>query len=256
MTDPRGRSEPRSRAFGDAAQEYDRVRLSPPPEAVRWLVSPGSTLVLDLAAGTGQLCRRLEGMDVGFVAVEPDERMRAVLLERSPGARVLAGLAENIPLRDQSVDAVVVGSAWHWFNPGRALAEVARVIRDGGSLGVIGTSPDPFVAWVNELFGTEADPHRRKVRETYADVSLPPEAPFGPVSTASFSSSVTMPVDQVLALFATHSNYLVATDEEKAELDRHATEVLSGHTGDAGAVELPVQSWGWRTERARRPGRP
>lgn len=99
------------------------MRLAPPAEAVSWLLASDERLVLDLAAGTGQLTRLLELIDVDVVAVEPDERMRGLLHDRSPRARVLDGVAEGIPLSDGSVDAVVVGSAWHWFEPAKALAE-------------------------------------------------------------------------------------------------------------------------------------
>jgi ubiquinone/menaquinone biosynthesis C-methylase UbiE len=41
-----------------------------------------------------------------------------------PRGRVLAGFAEDVPLEDGSVDAVVVGQAWHWFDEAKAVEEV------------------------------------------------------------------------------------------------------------------------------------
>jgi SAM-dependent methyltransferase len=234
----------RHRSFGDTAREYDRIRLAPPAEAIDWFLAGDERLVLDLGAGTGQLTRVLDDVDV--VAVEPDERMREVLRARSPRARVRDGVAERIPLPDASVDAVVVGSAWHWFDPARALAEVARVVRDGGRLGVAGLSPDPFVDWVADLFDTDAEPHKGKVRGIYVDVELPADAPFTPVTTQEFVSSVPMTPEAVLELFATHSDYLVADEAERARLDARRKAVLAGETGP---IDLPVRSWAWRTVR-------
>jgi SAM-dependent methyltransferase len=239
----------RPRSFGDAAEEYDRVRLVPPAEAITWLLASDERLVLDLAAGTGHLTRFLERIGLDVVAVEPDEQMRAVLHGWSPRARVLDGVAERIPLSDASVDAVVVGSAWHWFKPGEALAEVARVVRDGGRLGVVGTSPDPFVDWMGELFDTEAEPYKENVRRIYVDVELPAGAPFDPVATASFGSLVPMAPEDALGLFRTASHYLVADAAERARLDARRGAVLAEHLDDAGLINLPIRSWAWRTER-------
>ena len=63
--------------------------------------------------------------------------MRATLAARSGGAEVLAGTAEAIPLAPESVDAVLVGSAFHWFDASRAVPEIARVLRPRGGLGMI-----------------------------------------------------------------------------------------------------------------------
>ncbi|MDT7804786.1 MAG: hypothetical protein QOI78_8219 [Actinomycetota bacterium] len=48
---------------------------------------------------------------------------------------------------------------------------------DGGRLGVAGLSPDPFADWVADLFDTDAEPHKGKVRRIYVDVELPAGAP-------------------------------------------------------------------------------
>jgi ubiquinone/menaquinone biosynthesis C-methylase UbiE len=50
---------------------------------------------------------------------------------------VLAGTAEAIPLDDGSVDAVFVGEAFHWFDPARAIPDIARLLRPRGGLAVI-----------------------------------------------------------------------------------------------------------------------
>src|SRR6202453_1408247 len=110
----------------------------------------GARAVLDLAAGTGAVTRELVGLAPRLIAVEPDERMRAVLAARCPEAEVLAGRGEDIPLPDASVDAVVISSAWHWLDPGRAVPEITRVLRVGGTLGVMWISRDARVPWVAE----------------------------------------------------------------------------------------------------------
>jgi ubiquinone/menaquinone biosynthesis C-methylase UbiE len=95
--------------------------------------------------------KELIGHAARVVAVEPDERMRAVLADRCPRAEVLAGRGEDIPLPAASVDAVVVWAAWHWLDPGRAVPEITRVLRPGGRLGVLWVSRDMRVPWVAEF---------------------------------------------------------------------------------------------------------
>jgi ubiquinone/menaquinone biosynthesis C-methylase UbiE len=106
---------------------------------------------VDLAAGTGLFTRALLSRVPEITAVEPDGRMRVVLAERTEGVRVLDGRGEAIPLPDASVDAVFVSTAWHWLDPALAVPEIARVLRDGGRLGVIWTGRDRADDWVADL---------------------------------------------------------------------------------------------------------
>ena len=96
--------ETRRLSFGSVATDYDRYRPPPPPQALDWLIPPGAQAILDLAAGTGVVTRELIGRAARVVAVEPDERMRAVLADRCSQAEVLAGRGEDIPLPAASVD--------------------------------------------------------------------------------------------------------------------------------------------------------
>ena len=132
---------PSARAFDTAAELYDRVRPGYPPAAIDWFrrvlgIGPGRT-VLDLAAGTGKLTVPLVGTGARVVAVEPSDGMLAVLRTAAPEAEALAGTAEQIPLADASVDAVVVAQAFHWFDHDVALPEIRRVLRPGGGLGLV-----------------------------------------------------------------------------------------------------------------------
>ena len=146
--------EARRLSFGSVAADYDRYRPSPPPQALDWLIPADAAAVLDLAAGTGAVTREIMARSprpARVVAVEPDARMRAVLAARWPGAEVLDGQGEDIPLPDASVDAVLISAAWHWLDPERAVPEITRVLRVGGTLGVIWTSRDDRVPWVAEF---------------------------------------------------------------------------------------------------------
>ena len=63
----------------------------------------------------------------------------------------MEGRGESIPLPDAAADAVFVSTAWHWMDHEQAVPEAARVLRDGGRLGLIWTSRDREVDWLREL---------------------------------------------------------------------------------------------------------
>src|ERR1700690_250709 len=132
----------RARSFGRVAAEYERGRPGYPPEAIEWLLGDPPLEVLDLGAGTGKLTQALLAAGHRVSAVEPLDEMRAILSSQLPAARALAGSAEQLPLADASMDAVAVGSAFHWFDEGAALAEISRVLRPAGVLGHLGDSFD------------------------------------------------------------------------------------------------------------------
>ena len=171
----------RSMSFGSIADQYNRLRPSPPPAAIDWLLPDRATLVVDLAAGTGLLSRAIGSQAGQILAVEPDTRMSTVLLAESPGVRAVAGVGEALPLRDGSADAVLISSAWHWMDPELAVPEIGRVLRDGGRFGLIWTSRDREVEWVRDI-----DLLREPVDSPSA--RLPPTGPEredSPVATAT-----------------------------------------------------------------------
>jgi SAM-dependent methyltransferase len=144
-----------ARGFEFAPKPYELGRPPYPPEAVERLIAelrigPDSR-VLDLAAGTGKLTRLLAATGTELVAVEPVSAMRDVLTAALPQVEALDGTAERIPLPDVSVDAVVVGQAFHWFDGDAALAEIHRVLVPHGRLGLIWNVKDESVDWVEKL---------------------------------------------------------------------------------------------------------
>lgn len=145
-----------AKGFGAQAATYDKARPSYPPDAIDWLarklrIEPGQRVV-DLAAGTGKLTAPLARTGADLIAVEPVTAMRDMLRIRLPGVAAVAGVAESLPFASGSIDAVTVAQAFHWFDPARAMAELARVIRVGGRLGVIWNSLEPGTDWTDRVW--------------------------------------------------------------------------------------------------------
>lgn len=144
-----------ARGFEAGAASYEAARPGYPDEALAVLrdevgIAPG-TAVLDLAAGTGKLTRRLVELGADVTAVEPVTGMRQQLERVLPDVTALDGTAEEIPAADSSFDVVVVAQAFHWFDAASALAEIARVLRPKGRLALLWNERDETTPWVAEM---------------------------------------------------------------------------------------------------------
>ncbi|MFC3503172.1 class I SAM-dependent methyltransferase [Micromonospora krabiensis] len=233
-------------SFGVAAADYDRFRPRYPEDAVRWaldgvVTGDAPARVVDIGAGTGILSRAVLALGQEVVPVEPDDGMRAQLAAATPGTTPLAGSAEAVPLPDGSADAVLVGQAYHWFDREPAHAEIARVLRPGGTFAPIWNTRDETVEWVAELGRiAHMGDNSGDVVERYAD--------FGPafdaVQVGEFRHTTTLTPDEVLGMIGTRSYYLTASTRERETVDRELRELLATHPDLAGraTVELPYRT--------------
>jgi SAM-dependent methyltransferase len=215
-------------SFGRVADAYDRGRPPYPPEALAWLaaeldVGPAST-VLDLAAGTGKLTAALVPLAGHVIAVEPVAEMRRVLSAGRPEAEVLAGRAEEIPLGDGSVDVVFVAAAFHWFDADVALAEIHRVLRSGGGLGLLWNRPEwegepwyaDFTALLDRARAEQEAPNPYLAGEWRA--ALERSSAWGPVRKREFRHVHRVSRDGFLARAASWSVFAVLPGPEREEL--------------------------------------
>lgn len=141
----------RAASFAGVADAYDRGRPGYAGAAIEWLLGPRPLRVADIGAGTGKLTAALVRAGHQVVAVEPLDEMRAVLRRRVPAAVALPGRAEAVPLPDGSVDAVVAGAAFHWFERDLALREIERILAGPQILGLLGNGFDTSIEWVARL---------------------------------------------------------------------------------------------------------
>lgn len=224
MDTPYGDDEPapvpRGLSFGVAAAAYAEHRPGYPAIAVDFALEPVTrsvaVRVVDLAAGTGQLTAALlarPGLTV--TAVEPDPAMLAELQARSPQVTAVPGTAEHIPMADGSVDAVLVGQAFHWFDPARATSEIARVLRPGGVLAALWNHDDQDVEWVaGYRTAAEHDSSASSIPFAQAD-AMPTHPSLGAPEWAVFRHQYPRTIDSLIATLGTHSWALISTPEER-----------------------------------------
>jgi SAM-dependent methyltransferase len=235
-------SQTRSLSFGSEAAAYERGRPSYPPEAIDWLLPTGARDVLDLGAGTGKLTIRLVERGLRVVAVDPIPEMLEVLRGSLPDTPALLGTAEEIPLPDDSVDSVLVAQAWHWFDPERAVAEVARVLRPGGRLGLVWNTRDERLGWVKDLgriVGHEDDPFNQRV-------TLP--APFTDVERHQVEWTNYLTPQALIDLVASRSYCITSPTEVRTRTLDQVRELLTTHPAlaNASGLALPYVTVGIR----------
>jgi SAM-dependent methyltransferase len=224
----------RSLSFGSAAAAYERGRPSYPPEAIDWLLPRGARKVLDLGAGTGKLTTRLVERGLDVVAVDPIPDMLEVLSASLPETRALLGTAEEIPLEDNSVDAVLVAQAWHWVDPERAIPEIARVLRPGGRLGLVWNTRDERLGWVRELgqiIGSDGDGRR-------FDVTLPP--PFGERQRHQVEWTNYLTPQALIDLVASRSYCITSPADVRTQTLDQVRELLATHPALANSTGLAM----------------
>jgi SAM-dependent methyltransferase len=249
-----------SRSFGEVADEYNRLRSVPSPEALDWLLPSDATDVLEIGAGTGLLTRLLAERVDNVTAVEPDERMRAVLAAADPSVSVLPGQAEEIPADSSSVDVVIAQSAWHWVDESRAIPEVARVLRSGGRLSLVWTGPDRSVDWMRSLWAggiifspeEKANEDSRRRRRHLVNVDVDDENPFLQPETTLFRWTRVMTKADLVALSTTYSAVITMDEATRRRHLEAMADFLDAHEEFVGldTIDVPMRSYCWRATKA------
>jgi SAM-dependent methyltransferase len=236
-----------ARGFALAPEDYERGRPMYPFAAVRRLVRElrirPESAVLDLAAGTGKLTRLLAQLGADVVAVEPVDAMRQRLVETIPGVSARPGTAEAIPLEDESMDAVTVGQAFHWFDGDAALAEIHRVLRPGKGLGLIWNVKDESVDWVR-LLAEIIEPYRGSAprvasgawKEAFERTEL-----FTPIERARFAFVHATDTDTVVAR-VTSISFIAALDSVvREQVVAQVRELVATHPETRGREVFPLR---------------
>jgi ubiquinone/menaquinone biosynthesis C-methylase UbiE len=129
--------------FTDKADNYDKYRLNYPIEILDHFYDYNfskKSIIADIGSGTGKLAKIfLENGNIVY-AVEPNDNMRNMAISKLNNLKnfiSINGSAENTTLQDKTMDFVVVGQAFHWFDTSRALYEFKRILKNDGVLAII-----------------------------------------------------------------------------------------------------------------------
>jgi ubiquinone/menaquinone biosynthesis C-methylase UbiE len=232
---------PDSRSFEQVAGLYERVRPEYPPEAIAWIAEEldlrRGRAVLDLAAGTGKLTRQLVPSGADVIAVEPGEAMLVELRRAVPGVTALQGGAEAIPLADDSVDALTVGQAFHWFRFGEATEEMHRVLRPGGRVALLWNNRDQTDALqreVSELMAPFVPPERAAAYDS--SKFLAQSSLFDPLEERTFQFAQRLDTESLVGRIMSISFVAAADFEKRSDLEGQLRDLAEAR---GGRVDFP-----------------
>jgi SAM-dependent methyltransferase len=246
-----------AKGFAKEPQAYVRGRPEYPPAVDQWLREclqlRGNRAVLDLGAGTGKFTKRLLTTGANIIAVDPVPEMLAQLSLALPTVVARSGTAENIPVNDRVIDAVVCAQSFHWFATNAALQEIHRVLRPGGFLGLIWNVRDESLDWTAAMTGImapfEGDAPRYR---SGAWRELFPAQGFGPLHEKCFPNGHSGPPERVIVDRVLSTSFIAALDRPPQRVvaarlrDLIATTpALNGRE----AVTVPYQTFAFSCER-------
>lgn len=137
-------SSEQAQIFGEDALLYDRFRPSYPRELMEMVVAETSDLpALEIGAGTGKATKALLALGKVVHALEPDQRMAAMLDLNCKGSpiRIEQATLEQAVIPPSAFDLVLAAQVWHWLDGDIAYDLAADALVDGGVLALIWHHP-------------------------------------------------------------------------------------------------------------------
>jgi len=236
--------------FSTQAVTYAQGRPDYPRQLTGWLADTlrisAQSSVIDLGAGTGKFTRLLSALAPTLIAVESVAAMGAQLTRLMPDVRLLNGTAESIPLPAASADAVVCAQAFHWFSTEAALAEIHRVLKPDGRLGLVWNVRDESVDWVAAITDIitpyEGDTprfHTGRWRDAFSGKYF-----SQPEVTCFPYSHVGSPQEVIMDRFLSVSFIAALDDEPKARVTAQLQALIGTHPALKGrdTVAFPYQT--------------
>jgi ubiquinone/menaquinone biosynthesis C-methylase UbiE len=236
--------------FTKGAAAYERGRPDYPAAAIAFMseqlrLSRGATVV-DIGAGTGKLSRMLVGTEAEVIAIEPVAAMREQFSRVLPRTKVLEGSAEQLPLPDASASAATAAQAFHWFANAAALAEIHRVLKPQGRLGLIWNNRDRSIGWARDAWalierneGNLPRYHRGNWKDAFNQYSG-----FRPLAEQSFAHAQRGDFKMFADRISSLSFVANMDDYDRARLIERIRELLETHPETRGKqlLEIPYRT--------------
>lgn len=237
--------------YAAVSADYEKGRPEYAPDPVAYLLqrlgvahAEADKVIVDLAAGTGKFTRALVQAGVKPVALEPVAHMRETFRAKTPGVEVIEGTAESIPLDDNSVDALTVAQAFHWFDGPAALAEIHRVLKPLAGLGLVWNRQDLSLDWVYDIW-TEVDARRDDTPNAWSyewKRAFQASELFSPLISTAFRSLHPTDREGLVARVTSISFVAAGSEESRNELIAHVHRVCDDY-GLPEKFDLPLNCY-------------
>ena len=186
-----------AKGFGSGAELYQQVRPSYPQEIAIWLQ---------------------DRLQIG---------------ESSTVVECVQAFSDQLPLQNESVDAMVCAQSFHWFSNIETLTEMHRVLKPSGHLGLVWNQRDIQVDWVralaDEIAPFEADTpryHSEKWKQVFENQEL-----FRFIGLDTFQLLHRGTVEQVVSKRLLSTSFIAAMSAQQQELKARFEQIVFDFTG-------------------------
>ncbi|ESO89308.1 hypothetical protein LOTGIDRAFT_154408 [Lottia gigantea] len=205
--------------------------------------------ILELGAGTGKFTKKLKDKlkQEKLIAGEPSEGFLTVLKQSCPDVECLQFAANNIPLPDSSVKAVVCAQAFHWFANVPSLSEIDRVLVPGGLLFLVYNRKDRRYPMVSELSQKIESFMGDKPPPQYSDMKW--KNVFNETGSLKRHQDIILdgikfkgPLDVVINNACSVSYINNLPDDMKVKVKQEIAEIIKSYVGDQAEIHIPHYS--------------
>lgn len=137
-----------TKRFSNRVENYVKYRPSYPKLAIDCLFENGinsDSVICDIGSGTGILSKLLLDKVQTIYGVEPNSEMRNYAQQDLLFCKKfesISATAENTCLKNESIDAITVAQAFHWFDQIKCKKEFKRILKPKGKI---------FLIWNNRI---------------------------------------------------------------------------------------------------------
>lgn len=232
--------------FSDRVEYYVRARPGYPPALLDFFkqelgLTPGHRIA-DIGSGTGLLAELFVRNGNKVIGVEPNGPMRAAgaaAFADFPNFISVNGSAEATGLPDHSIDFIIAGQAFHWFDPPRARAEFMRILVPGGWVTLVWNQRTPHasefdLAYDHLILRFAVEQHV----DHHAKVTAAPDGVLGPFfgpghfKHRQFENHQDLTLANLQARLASSSYMPLPEHPLHAEMIAHAKRLFDKHAVD------------------------
>ena len=173
--------EPKKR-FSSRVENYIKYRPSYPLKIINFLkeerILAKDTVIADIGSGTGILTKLFLDNGNQVYGIEPNKDMRDAAeknLQEYTNFSSLEGSAESTGLKEDCINLIIAGQAFHWFDVRGAKREFKRILKPNGNVALIWnnrgkTGSDFDISYENFIlkYGTDY----KEVRKNEKNVDL------------------------------------------------------------------------------------
>ncbi|EDP98563.1 class I SAM-dependent methyltransferase [Kordia algicida OT-1] len=136
---------------------YNNTRKADPfiLERIQYHLNPiHEGIYLDIGCGTGNYTSKLHNKETKFIGIDPSQKMLNIAQKNHPTIDWKLGAAENIPLKNNSIEGVVgTLTLHHWDNLEKGFSELFRVMKPYANIVFFTATPTQMEGyWLNHYF--------------------------------------------------------------------------------------------------------